>query len=586
MRNETTRQWLLNANPPSISEVIHSFSKPPLFFGFQMGIRESGIDPVPCIIDHAGGISVYDQVDNFILGFTFSINGNSMAWMVLEQVLNYPKAHQAVTSPVHRCALTIIEIMGVKVVLSIKFQWFGTAGLFVDTQMYCIDNLYGLSIKSKTMEFRWFPYHQAQVMLRKHMQFKKGSEQDIQSTPASLFPWKPELSIAFLDNFQHGSFLRQEIIDDTKPCTTRQCSSMVANEALAETDNLTSKHVIEDCESIWKLYKTVFLLLNGHQKPVYFSIRKPAAIKSANEYISIFGKHFEVGVRVSTTTVMNSCMSQLLKAIGIKTYSIGVDQYFLQREASREVPLATGSDVDAHLTGILGNGTGKMERAGRQFDEGNKLLEIDLGGVDKHLARPSPGEDSNGNALENNRYTMNTRQCTQEDQPWISETIAGTHNSINPSTTHPEKNICIPYHKQLISKNDKSYIQTCPICGLSIRGKKSNLLRHIANIHDKARPFVCPEVNCKRRFQNQSNLKRHISLVHNQKIYSCHLCTRSFKSEKVYIEHTQSAHTSSSTNLKCEICGGCFSKRSSLKRHFQLVHFKPFSRNDAPLHVE
>ena len=55
---------------------------------------------------------------------------------------------------------------------------------------------------------------------------------------------------------------------------------------------------------------------------------------------------------------------------------------------------------------------------------------------------------------------------------------------------------------------------TCPICGLQVRNKKSNLTRHIAIKHEKARNFVCDVRTCERRFQSKHNLERHRRSVH------------------------------------------------------------------------
>lgn len=582
MQHGMTRQWLFQTKPPSISEVVSSLSNAPLFFGFQMGMKRGETNSMSCILDHAGSVAAYDQVDNFMLGLSFSFNGNSLPQVGLKKVVNYPTTSQAVGTPVNRCALTHIKTMGKDAILSIKLQWLGTSGLIVDTQMFVINSQHGSSIRSQSLEYRVFPYHQAQAILRKHMQFSDGCGNATLFDPTSLFPKAPSLTMKFNDVFNGGRFLKNKSTAENKPSTGDQFPASPVSETSLQTDNRTQKNLVEESISIWTLYKTSLLVLNEQQIPVYFSIEKPAGIKSVNEYIPIFNNKFEVGLNVSTTMVMNSCLKQLLQALGIRTYSIQVDQFLLNHRPSS----AAITQHEIQRQSQIRNQLQTIEGPQPPSNDVMKSPEIPTTATTRHKPHKSTHEHSNGNVFENEAKLLNTFHFKAEDQSFTNRAMDENENLKHSSSGYLEKNIDISYHKHLISKNDKSHTQVCPRCGLSIKGKKSNLMRHIANIHDKARPFVCTEPNCKVRFQNQSNLKRHVSLVHNQRMYSCDLCTRSFKSEKVYIEHTQSAHISSLTKLQCEICGGCFSKRSSLKRHFHLVHVKQASREAAPLHIE
>lgn len=56
----------------------------------------------------------------------------------------------------------------------------------------------------------------------------------------------------------------------------------------------------------------------------------------------------------------------------------------------------------------------------------------------------------------------------------------------------------------------------CPICGIEIRNKRSNLTRHITNKHSSKRRFACHASGCDRKFQTRLNLTRHQHTTHSR----------------------------------------------------------------------
>lgn len=112
----------------------------------------------------------------------------------------------------------------------------------------------------------------------------------------------------------------------------------------------------------------------------------------------------------------------------------------------------------------------------------------------------------------------------------------------------------------------------CGQCGLKIRGKRGNLNRHIANKHENIRAYSCNVEKCGRKFQTRLNLVRHETAVHLGRPFTCSRCPRTFKYGKDLASHVKSAHENPEVKLACEICGGCFGRRSTLNRHIANVH--------------
>eukprot|EP00170_Pyropia_yezoensis_P010142 contig_46343_g10180 len=53
----------------------------------------------------------------------------------------------------------------------------------------------------------------------------------------------------------------------------------------------------------------------------------------------------------------------------------------------------------------------------------------------------------------------------------------------------------------------------CDQCGVPF-GRKFDLKRHTASVHDRVRAFVCPR--CHQRFAQKTNMMRHVERVHRQ----------------------------------------------------------------------
>merc|ERR1712037_848873 len=84
------------------------------------------------------------------------------------------------------------------------------------------------------------------------------------------------------------------------------------------------------------------------------------------------------------------------------------------------------------------------------------------------------------------------------------------------------------------------YTYECTICGQGC-GSKNHLEKHIAQVHEKQRPFQC-EI-CGSSFFSKEHVKRHVLAVHEKKkSYNCHLCNVSFAAKGNLKAHILSVH--------------------------------------------
>lgn len=95
--------------------------------------------------------------------------------------------------------------------------------------------------------------------------------------------------------------------------------------------------------------------------------------------------------------------------------------------------------------------------------------------------------------------------------------------------------------------------------------------KHIRALHEKSRPFKCPE--CTSQFAFQDGLSRHISMVHREaRPFQCPdtECDKAFKQKAHAEKHYSSVHQ----KLKPCVCfcGAAFRENYNMKQHQRAVH--------------
>lgn len=112
------------------------------------------------------------------------------------------------------------------------------------------------------------------------------------------------------------------------------------------------------------------------------------------------------------------------------------------------------------------------------------------------------------------------------------------------------------------------------ICLLCDRAFVQNevLKRHMLT-HSNVRPHSCD--HCPRRFNQKDQLRHHVNRCHSEnpviKLYTCHICHKTFKHASGLSRHTA---THLGRTYPCESCKKVFNDKSALRRHEFALHGK------------
>lgn len=138
-------------------------------------------------------------------------------------------------------------------------------------------------------------------------------------------------------------------------------------------------------------------------------------------------------------------------------------------------------------------------------------------------------------------------------------------------------------HRRTHSASKVVRIHTCPQCPYKTM-RREHFLRHIKNVHQNHRPFLCDI--CGKAFKRQDALKQH-HVTHYQSTGSgssgqigpygfvCHICQKVCRSAAYLKEHM--ATHSEERSFLCEVCGASFKTRSVQRNHVQTIHRRPRS---------
>ncbi|XP_037796053.1 zinc finger protein 286A-like [Penaeus monodon] len=138
-------------------------------------------------------------------------------------------------------------------------------------------------------------------------------------------------------------------------------------------------------------------------------------------------------------------------------------------------------------------------------------------------------------------------------------------------------------HRRTHTASKVVRIHTCPQCPYKTM-RREHFLRHIKNVHQNHRPFLCDI--CGKAFKRQDALKQH-HVTHYQSMSSgrsgqigpygfvCHICQKVCRSAAYLKEHM--ATHSEERSFLCEVCGASFKTRSVQRNHVQTIHRRPRS---------
>uniref|UniRef100_A0A6P7GQV6 Gastrula zinc finger protein XlCGF7.1-like isoform X4 n=1 Tax=Diabrotica virgifera virgifera TaxID=50390 RepID=A0A6P7GQV6_DIAVI len=127
-----------------------------------------------------------------------------------------------------------------------------------------------------------------------------------------------------------------------------------------------------------------------------------------------------------------------------------------------------------------------------------------------------------------------------------------------------------------IHTEDKLFL--CEICSKTF--SRRHYLKEHMRIHTGDKPFTCE--TCSYRFSRKSSLKTHMRIhteeIHTGKSFTCKICTKEFPHNSVLRVHMK-IHTVRHKPFACEVCSKLFASKSSLKEHTIIRHttgVKPF----------
>ena len=96
---------------------------------------------------------------------------------------------------------------------------------------------------------------------------------------------------------------------------------------------------------------------------------------------------------------------------------------------------------------------------------------------------------------------------------------------------------------------------------------------HVKHVHDNVlKKFKCDK--CSKLFRATADLKKHISIVHNQELkYQCDICDKKFGYYKDKRKHKEMVHEDMK-KFMCNICEKHFYNITILTNHLKKVHEK------------
>ena len=124
--------------------------------------------------------------------------------------------------------------------------------------------------------------------------------------------------------------------------------------------------------------------------------------------------------------------------------------------------------------------------------------------------------------------------------------------------------------------NEEEKLCKCSICNKEFT-KESNLKRHISSVHERTKPYQC--TSCGTEFSDPDSLKSHLLSVHEiEKVdkwqWKCSICNKEFGKEYNLKRHIASVHEKKKP-YQCSLCGSEFSELPKLKRHLAMHGYCP-----------
>ncbi|KAJ3302391.1 hypothetical protein HDU76_005532 [Blyttiomyces sp. JEL0837] len=184
---------------------------------------------------------------------------------------------------------------------------------------------------------------------------------------------------------------------------------------------------------------------------------------------------------------------------------------------------------------------------------------------------PSPVSVANGNIHGSNQTCIKPGVKTDFQKSKSPSTPSTANNSVSdtPSTIASSTTTKTTPSPKSRSKNSKSTKSSGAVKhGLSssnVKGNHSSKKPRAASA-DPSTLLTCPHEGCNKVFNKALNLRSHIKTHVSDKIFTCPLCTASFRRSHDLKRHARSLHTGVKP-FACSRCPKSFSRMDALKRH-------------------
>lgn len=109
----------------------------------------------------------------------------------------------------------------------------------------------------------------------------------------------------------------------------------------------------------------------------------------------------------------------------------------------------------------------------------------------------------------------------------------------------------------------KAHLYQCPLCNRRL-GSKSSFYYH-SKSHVDGNSYPCPHQNCKKSFQTQLSLRKHVQTHSEAAKYICSKCGKKFNTYDTFRYHIKT-HDGKRNHL-CNVCGRAFLQAVHLKYH-------------------
>ena len=172
------------------------------------------------------------------------------------------------------------------------------------------------------------------------------------------------------------------------------------------------------------------------------------------------------------------------------------------------------------------------------------------------------------------RHTKSIHEIENRSAKCVEDEVIN-EEGLNTAKSYRTKKVeCGICHKIIYQRNLLKHIRSvherikpfrCETCASSFAEKK-DMLRHIGTVHEGKKLYKCD--TCQTSFSQKANLNGHIKKVHEKnKPFSCGSCNAKFSFQKDLVTHEKIKEPAN-----CRLCGANFSPKCLLKVHMTSAH--------------